>query len=76
MIYIARPHLMQDTYSKPLREGLENLDVMEKDYLEASRRRLFLMPDQEREAAAEEYRSKAAMYFELYRTATSLKLAH
>lgn len=30
------------------------------------------MQDEEREVIAEEYKSKAALYYELYRTATNL----
>ena len=63
---------MQDIYTKSLREGLSELDTMERDYLESSRRRLFLMQETERETLAEEYKNKAAMYFELYRTAAEL----
>ena len=63
---------MQDTHTKSLKEGLSELDTMERDYLESSRRRLFLMQDEEREAFAEQYKSKAAMYYELYRTASNL----
>ena len=63
---------MQDTYTKSLKDGLSGLDSMERDYLESSRRRLFLMQDEEREAVAEEYKNKAALYFELYRTACRL----
>ena len=63
---------MQDIDLKSLKEGLTALDTLERDYLETSRRRLFLMRDDERAAVAEEYRSKAALYFELYRTASQL----
>ena len=63
---------MQDTYTKSLKDGLTGLDAMERDYLESSRRRLFLMQEEEREVVAEEYKNKAAMYFELYRTACNL----
>ena len=63
---------MQDTYTKSIKDGLSSLEGLDKDYLESSRRRLFLMQDQEREEIAEEYRSKAALYFDLYRTATNL----
>ena len=65
---------MQDIYAKSLKEGLSSLEEMERDYLEASRRRLFLMPESEREAVAEEYKNKAALYFELYRTAQNLSV--
>ena len=63
---------MQDTYTKNIKEGLSSLDGLDKDYLEASRRRIFLMPEQERVEIAEEYKNKAALYFELYRTASNL----
>lgn len=63
---------MQDIYSKSLKEGLTSLEGLERDYLESSRRRLFLMGEQEREVVAEEYKNKAALYFELYRTASNL----
>jgi hypothetical protein len=63
---------MQEQYRKSLKEGLTSLDGLERDYLETSRRRLFLMGEAEREAVAEEYKNKAAMYFELYRTAATL----
>lgn len=63
---------MQDLYSKSLKEGLTSLEGLERDYLESSRRRLFLMGEQEREVVAEEYKNKAALYFELYRTASNL----
>ena len=63
---------MQETYTKSIKEGLSSLEGLEKDYLESSRRRLFLMQDDEREVVAEEYKNKAALYFELYRTATNL----
>ena len=63
---------MQDTFTKSLKDGLSSLEGLDRDYLESSRRRLFLMQDQEREVIAEEYKSKAALYFELYRTATNL----
>ncbi len=63
---------MQDNYTKSLKDCLTGLEGLDRDYLEASRRRLFLMPESEREAVAEEYKSKAALYFELYRTAQTL----
>ncbi len=63
---------MQDIYTKSLKEGLVALEGLDRDYLEASRRRLFLMPESEREVVAEEYKNKAALYFELYRTAQNL----
>ena len=63
---------MQDTFTKSLKDGLSSLEGLDRDYLESSRRRLFLMQDEEREEIAEEYKSKAALYFELYRTATNL----
>ena len=56
-----------------MKEGLTTLEGLDRDYLESSRRRLFLMTEQQREQLANEYRSKAALYFELYRTASSLK---
>ena len=65
---------MKDNYSKSLKDGLTELEGLDRDYLEASRRRLFLMPESERVAVAEEYRSKAALYFELYRTAQNLSI--
>ncbi len=63
---------MKEHVTKSLREGLSSLDGLDRDYLEASRRRLFLMPDEERVEVAEEYKNKAALYFELYRTASNL----
>lgn len=63
---------MQENYSKSLKESLTALEGLDRDYLEASRRRLFLMPESERVAVAEEYKNKAALYFELYRTAQNL----
>ena len=63
---------MQDNYTKSLKEGLTSLEGLDRDYLESSRRRLFLMPETEREMVAEEYKNKAALYFELYRTAQNL----
>ena len=63
---------MQDIYTQSIKEGLSSLEGLEKDYLESSRRRLFLMPEQERVEIAEQYKNKAAMYFELYRTASNL----
>ncbi|MEM8485978.1 MAG: hypothetical protein AAF564_10540 [Bacteroidota bacterium] len=65
---------MQDIYTKSLKEGLTELEGLDRDYLEASRRRLFLMPEAEREAVAEEHKRKAALYFELYRTAQNLSV--
>lgn len=65
---------MLDIYAKSLKEGLTSLEGLDRDYLEASRRRLFLMPESEREMVAEEYKNKAALYFELYRTAQNLSV--
>ena len=65
---------MQDNYTKSLKEGLTSLEGLDRDYLEASRRRLFLMPETEREMVAEEYKNKAALYYELYRTAQNLSV--
>jgi hypothetical protein len=56
-----------------LKEGLVSLQGLDRDYLESSRRRLFLMPEHQRHKMAEEYKNKAALYFELYRTASSLE---
>lgn len=64
---------MQHTYTESIKEGLTNLQGLDRDYLESSRRRLFLMPEQQRQKMAAEYRSKAALYFELYRTASTLE---
>ena len=50
------------------------MEGLDRDYLEASRRRLFLMPETEREMVAEEYKNKAALYYELYRTAQNLSV--
>lgn len=65
---------MQDIYTKSLKEGLTELEELDRDYLESSRRRLFLMPEAEREVVAEAHKRKAALYFELYRTAQNLSV--
>ena len=64
--------MQQNIHVDSIRDGLTSLQGLDKDYLESSRRRLFLMPETQRQRMAEEYRSKAALYFELYRTASNI----
>ncbi|MEZ4702373.1 MAG: hypothetical protein R2834_18720 [Rhodothermales bacterium] len=65
--------MQQHTFVDSIKDGLTSLEGLDRDYLESSRRRLFLMPEQQRQRMAAEYRSKAALYFELYRTASTLE---
>ena len=64
---------MQESVVDTFRSTLSDLNELDRDYLEATRRRLLLMNDSERSAFLENYKTKAALYYELYRTAERMK---